>query len=70
MLQSEAQVRAMPTLLQKKKCVLLKHTKTLCAELHGTSHSASSSMLKIEDDQKTASEPRHCLQCNVSCAYI
>lgn len=46
------------------KCVISKHTETLCAELHGTAHSASPSMLKIED-QKTASEPRHHLQCNV-----
>lgn len=38
------------------KCVILKHTESLCAELHGMAYGVSSSMLKIED-QMTASEP-------------
>lgn len=51
------------------KCVILKHTESLCAELHGTAYSVSSSMIKIED-QSMARKPQHHLQCNVSSVYL
>lgn len=49
---------------QLLKCVISKCTLTLCAELHSIAHSASSSMIKTEE-QKTDSEPCYHLQCNV-----